>query len=144
MTKRPRFKRNIIYACTTCGKVGPELKSTGLTKSGNPRSPRFVCDDGHNVVKFDSGSEFTRYKELRLLERSGKISDLTLHPKFPLVVSGETIGSWSGDFSYFEGNRHVVEDVKGWMSPTDTNTQLWELKTAIVKATYGVDVEIHR
>ena len=71
-------------------------------------------------IKFDSKAEANRYIELKLLEKSGKISDLELQPKFELQEKyinnkGEKIRAitYKADFCYLEGNKIVVEDVKG-------------------------------
>ena len=73
-------------------------------------------------ITFDSKRESNRYCELKLLERGGKIKDLTLQPKFELQPSfrknGKTIRAinYVADFTYydFEKRRNVVEDVKGF------------------------------
>lgn len=71
-------------------------------------------------IKFDSKAEANRYIELKLLEKSGKISDLELQPKFTLQEKytnnkGEKVRAitYKADFCYLEGNKIVVEDVKG-------------------------------
>lgn len=71
-------------------------------------------------IKFDSKAEANRYIELKLLEKSGKISDLELQPKFELQEKyinnkGEKIRAiiYKADFCYLEGNKIIVEDVKG-------------------------------
>ncbi len=71
-------------------------------------------------IKFDSKAEANRYIELKLLEKSGKISDLELQPKFELQEKyinnkGEKIRAitYKADFCYLERNKIVVEDVKG-------------------------------
>lgn len=71
-------------------------------------------------IKFDSKSEANRYIELKMLEKARKISDLELQPKFILQEKyinnkGEKIRAitYKADFCYLEGNKIVVEDVKG-------------------------------
>jgi hypothetical protein len=82
------------------------------TKYGNIR----VRHDGK---WFDSKKEARRYKELCLLEAAGKISQLMIHPKYTLQASFRDRGgravraiNCTWDFSYVEGDRIVVEDVK--------------------------------
>jgi hypothetical protein len=73
-------------------------------------------------ITFDSKSEAKRYQELKLLERGGQIKNLSLQPKFVLqggfvnVHTGkkEREIAYIGDFQYDEGDRTVVEDVKGF------------------------------
>lgn len=71
-------------------------------------------------IKFDSKAEANRYIELKMLEKARKISDLELQPKFILQEQyinnkGEKIRAitYKADFCYLEGNKIVVEDVKG-------------------------------
>lgn len=68
--------------------------------------------DGH---KFHSKGEAKRYSELILCARAGKLSNLILQPKFDLVVLGEKITTYIGDFQYNLPNvtLPVVEDFKG-------------------------------
>lgn len=82
---------------------------------------RKVTLDGHT---FDSKKEASRYSELFLLQSSGAITDLSLHPEFELFPSFLVVENgkkktirkavYTADFSYREpGNpRIIVEDVK--------------------------------
>lgn len=91
----------------------------GQNKSYNKYGNRKIVVDGH---KFDSQREARRYKELKLLERAGKIKDLELQPKFELIptirTEDETLYavSYYADFRYVEcdSGRVIVEDVKGF------------------------------
>lgn len=75
------------------------------------------------VRVFDSQAEFTRARELKLLEEAGEISGLAYQVKYPLTVYPSYTGSNSGtpqhlcfyvaDFTYTEKDgTFVVEDVK--------------------------------
>lgn len=87
------------------------------------------------VSTFDSTAEYRRYRELRLLEKLGKISCLETQPRFPLVVNGILISTYYADFRYKEEDgREVVEDVKG------VRTDLYKIKRALMKAIYGINV----
>jgi hypothetical protein len=68
-------------------------------------------------IRFASKREAARYGELKNLERAQIISGLTLQPKFPLIVQGKKVCTYIGDFAYIEGNKYVVEDVKGMPTP---------------------------
>lgn len=91
----------------------------GQNKSYNKYKNQKVVVDGH---PFDSKREARRYKELKLLERAGKIKDLELQPKFELIptirTEHETLYkvSYYADFRYVECDsaRVIVEDVKGF------------------------------
>lgn len=90
--------------------------------------------DGH---KFPSKREATRYGHLKLLERAGKISGLTLQPKFKLLVYGRDCGFYIGDFEYLDHRtgRRFVEDAKGLATP------VYKLKKKLVEAIYGVEIK---
>lgn len=86
-----------------------------------PRSKyrnKTVVVDG---IKFDSIGEAGRYRQLKLLEKAGEITELKLQTKFELQPSfkknGKTIRAinYKADFDYFDKNgRHIVEDFKGF------------------------------
>jgi len=68
---------------------------------------------------FNSFEEAERYKELRLLEKAGKIKDLQIQPVFILqerfeTKAGKTIRPirYIADFQYTENGQTVVEDIK--------------------------------
>ena len=67
-------------------------------------------------VLFDSKREAARWRELRLLEQAGEISDLRRQVRYELVpkMPGERPVDYIADFVYRDkdGNE-VVEDVKG-------------------------------
>ena len=72
-----------------------------------------------DMYVFDSVKEAKRYKELKLLERAGEISNLELQPRFLLQDSFKKNGrtyrkiEYIADFKYIEKGRTIVEDVKG-------------------------------
>ncbi len=112
----------------TASILGPSRR-----KYGN--SPTVV--DGH---RFDSKKEAARYGELRMLERAGKIGDLQLQPRFPLVVHEQDCGTYVGDFSYWvtETGDRVIEDVK---SAATRKLPTYRLKVKLVWALYGLRVQ---
>lgn len=85
---------------------------------------------------FDSKAEAARYSELKLLERACAIERLEVHPKFPLDVNGERVGTYIGDFRYTKLPEHqvVVEDVKG------VRTAVYRLKKKLMKAIHGIGI----
>ena len=93
-----------------------------------------------NGYQFDSKKEASRFRELQLLEKSGAITELVVHPKFQLQPSfkdwhGITIReiTYSADFGYIESGRYVVEDVKGGKA---TQTQHFKDKVKNLKYKY--------
>ncbi len=72
-------------------------------------------------ITFDSKKEARRYEELKLMEKTGLITNLVLQPRFTLqekfIYNGTTYRKidYIADFSYIrtEDIVFVVEDVKG-------------------------------
>lgn len=97
-----------------------------------------VIADGE---EFDSKKEGNRYKELRLLERAGEISNLELQPRFLLQdkfkKNGKTYRKieYVADFKYIENGKKIVEDVKG------IQTDVFKLKHKIFEKVYP-DLEL--
>ncbi len=90
-------------------------------------------------IRFHSKKEARRYSELKLLEKAGKIRNLSLQPEFPCHVVGQEvpIGVYRGDFSYNEtapGSRFIIEDVKGVKTP------LYRWKKKHVQAEYRIEI----
>lgn len=89
---------------------------------------------------FDSKKEAQRYMVLKARLDAGEISHLEIQPVFKLCGrDGQPLRYDSGrqpkyiaDFSYFDGQKRVVEDVK---SPA-TKTPQYKLKKAIVQSMY--------
>lgn len=87
-------------------------------------------------ITFDSIRESQRYGELKLMEKAGEISGLIVHPKYQLQPSfkynGETIRAifYIADFEYFDGDKVIIEDVKGGKG---TLTEAFLLKAKLLK-----------
>lgn len=84
----------------------------------------------HDGIRFASTKEGKRYLELKMLERAGKIWNLELQPKFDLTINGVKVGRYVGDFSYFDKTERVIEDSKGFRTPT------YRLKKRVFEALY--------
>ena len=83
-------------------------------------------------IQFDSQKEARRYSQLKLLERTGEISDLRRQVKFVLIPAQrepDRVGKRGGriqgkllerevayiaDFVYIENGEMIVEDAKGF------------------------------
>ena len=102
----------------------PNKKGWGAipNKQNNTKSKysnRKVNIDG---ITFDSKKEANRYKELKILENIGKISNLELQPVYVLQESfkykGKNIRAikYIGDFEYVDAKtgKTVLEDTKGF------------------------------
>ena len=101
------------------------------------RNKKVIVDD----YIFDSIQESRRYKELKLLERAGTITDLELQPKFLLQDTFKKNGKtyrkieYIADFQYIENGKTIVEDVKG------IQTDVFKLKHKIFEKVYP-DLEL--
>lgn len=103
--------------------------------AGNKFHARKTTLDG---ITFDSLSESRRYSELKILERVGEISNLAVHPSFPIVVNDKKVCSYIADFAYVDSDgREVVEDVK---SPATRKLPAYRLKRKLMIACYGVTI----
>lgn len=92
---------------------------------------RKVMVDG---IMFASHREAKRYGELALLVKDGRITNLTLQPRFPCVVNDRLVCVYIADFRYFDKDRGVlvIEDVKGF------RTDVYKLKAKLVEAIYDI------
>ena len=89
-------------------------------------------------LKFDSKKELQRYLVLEKLCKGKMISNLELHPMFPLMVNGVKIGKYTADFRYVNGQGEtIVEDVKSKV----TKTRGYMLRKKIL-ATYNPPINI--
>ena len=85
----------------------------------------------HKVITpdgvFDSKREYTRWCELKLMQRAGLITDLKRQVKYELLPTQRAAGKkgmvieypvyYIADFVYTENGREVVEDSKGAKTP---------------------------
>lgn len=96
------------------------------------RNKKVIVED----YVFDSIEESRRYKELKLLLRAGKISNLELQPHFLLQDSFKKNGKtyrkieYIADFKYIENGKTIVEDVKG------IQTDVFKLKHKLFEKKY--------
>lgn len=75
-------------------------------------------------ITFDSRKEYTRWVELILSLKAGRISDLKRQVKYELIppqrIDGKVVEracSYVADFVYTENGKTVVEDTKGFKTP---------------------------
>ena len=85
-------------------------------------------------VRFASQREGNRYRELMLLFRAGAIRNLEIQPEFEFELKGKPIFRYIADFAYFEGERRVVEDVKGVKTP------VYRLKKKLIEAQFNIQI----
>lgn len=83
-------------------------------------------------IKFASAKEARRYGVLKQLEKAGKIDELRLQVRYPIVI--ETV--YVADFVYIDNHtgKYVVEDVKGY------KTREYLRKKKLMRKQHGVDI----
>lgn len=70
-----------------------------------------------NGIYFDSQGEYERYCYLRMLEKTGDISDLRFHDKKDhIILIDDPHVKYIPDFCYTENGKNVVEDFKGYQT----------------------------
>ena len=94
---------------------------------------------GNQLVEFEgelfhSKGELNRFRELRLEQRAGAISNLRRQVEFPIAAAGVVVCSWFADFVYQRAGREVVEDFKGF------RTDVYKLKKKFVEAIYKIKI----
>lgn len=81
--------------------------------------------------RFASQKEARRYRELRLLEDAGKISNLKTQVRIQLIPGIVYVA----DATYTENGEEVIEDVKGY------RTQVYRLKAKLFKHVFGKEIK---
>lgn len=86
---------------------------------------------------FDSKKEFIRWCELRIMEKSGRISDLKRQIKYELIPkqAGERACNYVADFVYCQDGNLVVEDSKGF------RTEGYKIKRKLMLWVHGIKVK---
>lgn len=138
----------------------PRWKRKSKTKLNN----QSIVIDG---IEFDSKKEGNRYCELKLLERTGAISNLELQKRFELIPAQyETIETgeyykagvkkgqpktkrvcieqsvvYIADFVYQENGKTVVEDVKGFRDTSSATYAKFVLKRKMMLWIHGIKIK---
>jgi len=112
----------------------PMKQAIGQTKAAKYRNQKTE----YQGIQFDSRKEAARYQELLWMRTAGVICNIELQPRYDLIVNGQKLGFYRGDFRYevVAIGTLVTEDVK---SPA-TKTAVYQLKKKLVKALYGVEI----
>ncbi len=107
---------------------------------GSKYHSRKVTIDG---IRFDSQREASRWQQLKLLQKAGRISELERQVKYVLVPSqrdesGKVIEkqlAYVADFRYKQGGRTVVEDSKGY------RTAEYRIKRKLMLYIHGIRIQ---
>ena len=108
----------------------------------------------------DSRMEGDRWLQLSMMAKAGEVKHLKHHPRFPLTISQPpympvTVAVYEGDAEYYlpDGTR-VVEDTKGRRPEPGDKARgkkavsggpawaMFRLKIKLVKALYGIEVQV--
>ena len=94
-------------------------------------------------IKFDSKWESQRYLYLKSLEKAARVKNLTLQPKFLIIVNGQKICTYIADFEYDKEHangqwEHIVEDAKGVETPE------FKLKKKLLKAVHNIEIYLSK
>lgn len=112
-----------------------------MSKYGNKKTVRMVNNE---LITFHSLKEARRYDNLLALAQHGKITELTLQPKYDLIPTikhnGETLRkiTYSADFRYVENGKLIVEDVKASSKFQDP---VYKLKKRLLLTKYAGEFE---
>ena len=87
-------------------------------------------------IEFDSKKEAYRYKDLKLLLKSGEIGLLQLQVPYELNDGGTHSLKYIADFVYMDARtgQKVVEDCKGM------RTTIYKKKKKLMKKIYGIKI----
>lgn len=127
---------NLAFDC-------PFFKSTSEKPKVNKYQAQKCVYDG---LRFDSHKELRRYLELRLLERSGQITGLQRQVRFELIPAQkdgngkfvECSLTYVADFTYYQNEEFVVEDVKGYKQGGAYS--VFTIKRKLMLYKYGIKI----
>lgn len=112
--------------------------ATRTKKRRSKFNNRKVVVDG---LEFDSAKEARRYRNLKLLEQAGEITNLELQKKYVVIPtqrkadgSAERSCSYVADFVYNQDGKVVVEDVKGVL------TDVYVIKRKLMLQQHGIEI----
>ena len=102
-------------------------------KKGNKYGNKKVTVSG---VTYDSKGEYQRECALKIQEKSGIIKNLKRQVRFSFIHNNVKICDYIADWAYtiVETGTPVIEDWKGF------ETDMFKLKSKMMKAFYGIDV----
>ena len=106
-----------------------QKQATAKTKYNAKR----VLLDG---IWFDSKQEVKRYETLKLMLAAKLITNLKIHPVFPIVYRETRICDVELDFAYDKQGQRIYEDSKGH------DTDMSRLKRKLVEAFFDITVEV--
>ena len=120
--------------CSECG-FGNSQRSNKCAVCGHGLSKYRNVKIRLDGFVFDSRKEATRYEELRLAQKAGKIEDLRVHPRYLILVNNMKICTYEADFEYTDRKAIIVEDTKG------IKTRIYAIKKKLMLAVKGISIQ---
>lgn len=89
-------------------------------------------------ILFDSKAEAYFYAALKQREKAGEVTDIDRQREYDLMVNGVLVARYRADFVFFDRIARAFRfvDVKGFA------TRDFRLKAKLMKACFGIDVEV--
>ena len=79
-------------------------------------------------IRFDSKKELNRYLILEQMQMKNYISELEIHPVYPLLVNGIKIGRYTADFKYKNKDGEETFKSPAWgLTVTKNSSQFFKL-----------------
>jgi len=85
-------------------------------------------------IRFASKKEARQDAKLLLRQQHGQIRELRRQVPYPFVINGIEVAEYIADWTYWEGDAHIVHDAKG------RRTDVYKLKKRLLLALYGVEI----
>lgn len=91
-----------------------------------------------NGIRFDSKAEARYFTHLKDRESKGEVHSVQLQRPYALTINGYLVSTYKADFTFWDDaeKRERVIDVKGVITPE------FRIKSKMMKAIYGIDVEL--
>lgn len=125
-----------IKGLLSSGKIrGYQMPAVNTRKKKSKYRNKKNTVDG---IEFDSKKEATRYGQLKIMEKAGKISQLKLQKEYQLTSNGKKVASYFADFVYRDINgKTIVEDVK---SDVTKKLPIYRLKKKLMKICFDITI----
>lgn len=93
----------------------------------------------YDNIEFASIKERNFFIYLKQLEEKGEIWNLKLQDKIKAIINSVVVFEYRADFTYDDSRGHHVVDIK---SEATCKLPVFRLKKKILKALYGIDIEV--
>ncbi len=94
-----------------------------------------IIVDGYH---FKNENEYRRYKGIQELVKDGRLQDLDVNPKYPLMVNQVEVDSYSPTFRFYDPVKHAERFIQ---VSNAAQSAIQELRIRLFEAIYSVKVE---